>query len=392
MPRIVLKELDSDKTLSVSDVEATLGRDPACGFVVEGPNAKVVSSRHARIFFQDSSWWIEDTSRNGTILDEERLQQGQRHALKVGQLLGLGESGPRYRVLVLESRRVAETVIELPDLNAPVATTAPRQSAPSSHKPAAPPAAANLAESPTAAMRHSEAVRAGLNFEESTEPMSPSPDWLVHVVLRATSTNQRFDVRSQLVKIGRSPDCNIQIPPDQGASVSRIHCEIAIEEGGVVVRDAGSRNGTFVNGKRLESAHAAVKNDFIMLGSGGPQFAIEDLHIVKGQSPAPSLTDSGESTPVEAKRGAGRGAGSSRRAAHGSIAESQEHRRQGDGTRHESRAPQLCWCGTHRILQGRSGRHVQEKREARPHHCVGERRHHRRDRGDPPRRHAMARL
>jgi pSer/pThr/pTyr-binding forkhead associated (FHA) protein/S1-C subfamily serine protease len=276
--------------------------------VVEGPNAKVVSSRHARIFFQDSSWWIEDTSRNGTILDEERLQQGQRHALKVGQLLGLGESGPRYRVLVLESRRVAETVIELPDLNAPVATTAPRQSAPSSHKPAAPPAAANLAESPTAAMRHSEAVRAGLNFEESTEPMSPSPDWLVHVVLRATSTNQRFDVRSQLVKIGRSPDCNIQIPPDQGASVSRIHCEIAIEEGGVVVRDAGSRNGTFVNGKRLESAHAAVKNDFIMLGSGGPQFAIEDLHIVKGQSPAPSLTDSGESTPVEAKRGAGSGA------------------------------------------------------------------------------------
>ncbi|HEY8174927.1 MAG TPA: FHA domain-containing protein [Gemmatimonadaceae bacterium] len=309
MPRIVLKELESDKTLSVNDVEATLGRDPASGFVIEGPNAKVVSGRHARIFFQDSSWWIEDSSRNGTILDEERLQQGQRHALKVGQLIGLGESGPRYRVLVLESRRVAETVMELPDLNAPVAsTTAPRSSAPVSQKPPAPPpptAAANLAESPTAAMRHSEAVRAGLNLDEATEPMAPSPDWLVHVVLRATSTNQRFDVRSQAVKIGRSPDCNIQIPPEQGASVSRIHCEIAIEEGGVVVRDAGSRNGTFVNGKKLDALHPAVKGDFIMLGSGGPQFAIEDLHIVKPQAGAPSLTDSGESTPVEGKRGAG---------------------------------------------------------------------------------------
>jgi pSer/pThr/pTyr-binding forkhead associated (FHA) protein/S1-C subfamily serine protease len=313
MPRIVLKELESDKTLSVNDAEATLGRDPACGFVIEGPNAKVVSGRHARIFFQDSSWWIEDTSRNGTILDDERLQQGQRHALKVGQLIGLGESGPRYRVLALESRRVPETVMELPDLNAPVASTAPRHSAPVSQKPSAPPAAAaNLAESPTAAMRHSDAARAGLNLDEATEPMSPAPDWLVHVVLRATSTNQRFDVRSQVVKIGRSPDCNIQIPPEQGASVSRIHCEIKIEEGGVVVRDAGSRNGTFVNGKRLESAHAAVKSDFIMLGSGGPQFAIEDLHIVKGQAGAPSLTDSGESTPVEVIRGAAGAAAASR--------------------------------------------------------------------------------
>src|SRR6266568_883736 len=169
MPRIVLKELESDKTLSVSDSEATVGRDPASGFVIDGPNAKVVSARHARIFFQDDSWWIEDTSRNGTILDEERLQQGVRHALKVGQLIGLGESGPRYRVLALESRKVAETVMELPDLDTPVApTTAPRHSAPSSQKspPAPASAPATTADVRTAAMRHSEAVRAGLNLEE----------------------------------------------------------------------------------------------------------------------------------------------------------------------------------------------------------------------------------
>ena len=129
--------------------------------------------------------------------------------------------------------------------------------------------------------------------------MAPSPDWLVHVVLRATNTNQRFDVRSQTVKLGRSPDCNIQIPPEQGASVSRVHCEILIKDGGVSVRDAGSRNGTFVNGKRLDAPHPAMKNDLIMLGSGGPTFAIEDLHIVKPQS-EPQATDSVESTPVEA--------------------------------------------------------------------------------------------
>src|SRR6266850_529431 len=121
MPRIVLQDLETEKTQSVADTQATLGRDPACGFVIEGPNSKVVSGRHARIFFQDSAWWIEDTSRNGTILDEERLQPGQRHALRVGQLIGLGESGPRYRVVLLESRNIANTVLEMPDLDAPPA-------------------------------------------------------------------------------------------------------------------------------------------------------------------------------------------------------------------------------------------------------------------------------
>lgn len=311
MPRIVLKELETEKTLSVADTEATLGRDPACGFVIEGPISKVVSGRHARVFFQDSAWWIEDTSRNGTVLDDERLQTGQRHALKVGQVIGLGESGPRFRVAALESRKVAETVMELPDLNAPPpsppqspqSSTAPRQTAPSSHSPAAPapaapaPAAADIAESRTAAMRVSDAIRAGIHVEETTEPMTPAPDWLVHVVLRATSTNQRFDVRAKSVKIGRSPECNIQIPPEQGASVSRVHCEITIHEGGVTVRDVGSRNGTFVNGKRIESPHPSKKSDLIMLGSGGPTFSVEDLHIVKDQPQAEGT----EPTPPEAK-------------------------------------------------------------------------------------------
>ena len=82
-------------------------------------------------------------------------------------------------------------------------------------------------------MRRSEAQRAGLRIEEPTEPMAPSPDWLVHVVLRVTSTHQRFDVKSQTVRLGRSPDCTIQIPPEQGASVSRLHAEILVEDGGV---------------------------------------------------------------------------------------------------------------------------------------------------------------
>ena len=256
MPRIILTEQSSDKALEVSELQAVIGRDPGCAFVVEGPNSRVVSGRHARIFFQDSGWWIEDTSRNGTILDDERLQIGQRHAIRVGQLIGLGDSGPRYRVTELESRRAPEAV------------------------------GAGASEAPNAgsAARRSDALGAGRNSEERTEPSKPSPDWLVHVVLQATNTSEQHEVRGQSVTIGRSPECTIQIMPEQGASVSRTHAEIGIRDGGVMLFDLGSRNGTFLNGRRLEGAQPVVKNDLIMLGSGGPTFSVEDLHIVRASA------------------------------------------------------------------------------------------------------------
>ena len=140
MPRIVLKDIETERALSVADLEATIGRDPSSAIVIDGPKSKVVSGRHARIFFQDNAWWIEDTSRNGTVLDDERLQSGQRHAVRVGQVVGLGESGPRLRVVTLDTRKIAETVMELKTEPppAPNATTAPRQAASRVEKPPPP--------------------------------------------------------------------------------------------------------------------------------------------------------------------------------------------------------------------------------------------------------------
>jgi pSer/pThr/pTyr-binding forkhead associated (FHA) protein len=314
MPRIVLKDLETEKVQSVPEADTLIGRDPACGIFIDGPKSKVVSGRHARVFFQDNSWWIEDISRNGTVLDDERLQQKQRHALKVGQVIGLGESGPRLRVAMLESRKIAETMMELPDLDqpasgggAPKSTTAPRQAASSSFKP---PADEPSYPDNTAALRRSEAIKAGLKFEEPTEPMSPAPDWLVKVTLRNINSDQRYEVSSLVVKLGRSPDCHVQVPPELGASVSRSHAELTIEEGGVVVRDAGSRNGTFVNGQRIDAPHPAVKGDQVMLGSGGPTFAIDDLHIVKApsQEAPPGGGGGGDAgTGGSAVRGGGQG-------------------------------------------------------------------------------------
>src|SRR5687767_12169054 len=46
MARIVLKDLETEKAQSVPETEASIGRDPSCAFVVEGPKSKVVSGRH----------------------------------------------------------------------------------------------------------------------------------------------------------------------------------------------------------------------------------------------------------------------------------------------------------------------------------------------------------
>lgn len=280
MARIALKELGSERSLAVEQLEALIGRDPACGFVIEGPKSKVVSGRHARIFYQDSTWWIQDMSRNGTILDDERLQSGQRHALRQGQVIGLGESGPRLRVTTLETRNISDTMLEPAAIAASPHTTAPRPRPMGSGVPTG----VNVDDG-AAAMRKSEAMRAGLKFEEPTEPARLSGAWHLIVTLRATHSDQRFDAKATVVRIGRSPECGIRIPPEQGASVSRVHAEIAVGDTGVVVRDAGSRNGTFLNGVRIEASHALVTGDKLTLGTGGPTLQVDEMHIVKGEGP-----------------------------------------------------------------------------------------------------------
>ena len=49
--------------------------------------------------------------------------------------------------------------------------------------------------------------------------------------------------------MGRSRSCQLRLPGD--ATVSRQHCLIEMEGGGVWVQDLGSLNGTFINGEKI---------------------------------------------------------------------------------------------------------------------------------------------
>jgi pSer/pThr/pTyr-binding forkhead associated (FHA) protein len=70
-----------------------------------------------------------------------------------------------------------------------------------------------------------------------------------------------FDTFERL-RIGRSEDCEITI---DNLGVSRYHAEIVKKDGFCVVRDLRSNNGTFVNGRRIDS-HNLNDGDEISIG------------------------------------------------------------------------------------------------------------------------------
>jgi hypothetical protein len=65
------------------------------------------------------------------------------------------------------------------------------------------------------------------------------------------------------VLIGRDPECTVWLEDEYA---SRRHALIEPTKIGYVLRDEGSRNGTYVNGRRLESEHLLASGDRVRIG------------------------------------------------------------------------------------------------------------------------------
>ena len=72
------------------------------------------------------------------------------------------------------------------------------------------------------------------------------------------------------VVVGRHPESHLQLDPDQDLDVSGRHAVFARSGGRWVVRDAGSRNGTLVNGHPAHSDTVLDDTDQVRLGKDGP--------------------------------------------------------------------------------------------------------------------------
>lgn len=253
MPHLTLLEKGSGKTHRVEGAEALVGRDPACGIFVEGDAAKTASGKHARFFFDDPRWYVEDAgSRNGTYIGTRRLEPGSRHALSVGDVIGLGLTGTQLSVQEAVARAFAATLLE--------------------EAPAAPPLAGG-----TVPMRRSEAIRAGIH--------DPGAGEEVRVTIRGVQSGTKSTGQSDRVTIGRALECIIRVEGETATSVSRVHAEISVVQGKVSLRDGGSRHGTFLNGRKIDGATAVKPGDVLMLGPGGPTFTIDEAVTVAAGPP-----------------------------------------------------------------------------------------------------------
>lgn len=98
------------------------------------------------------------------------------------------------------------------------------------------------------------------------------------VSLLDTATGKHFEARGTHIRLGRGRECAIRVDGTPDLIVSRIHAELTIgAAGGLVVSDAGSRHGTFLNGARLTGPLPVRLGDRLMLGESGPELVLEGL-------------------------------------------------------------------------------------------------------------------
>ncbi len=85
------------------------------------------------------------------------------------------------------------------------------------------------------------------------------------------------------------PDSDVNFDPEVDLDASGRHAEIRSENGRYILVDAGSRNGTWLNGQRVK--HAALRaEDEIELGRGGPKLKVGALRGRPGRRRAASRT------------------------------------------------------------------------------------------------------
>jgi len=89
------------------------------------------------------------------------------------------------------------------------------------------------------------------------------------VILTGSSPGTEVHLHQEQLIIGRDLSADLRVEDDE---ISRQHAEIFREEGSWAVRDLGSRNGTRVNGEKIEGQYSLRPNDKVRVGKTELEF------------------------------------------------------------------------------------------------------------------------
>jgi len=84
------------------------------------------------------------------------------------------------------------------------------------------------------------------------------------IVVQGKPEGKIIPLQTPTFRIGRGENCHLRPNSEQ---VSREHAEFSITSDKVVVRDLGSRNGTFVNNQMLTAPYTLKDRDLIQVGA-----------------------------------------------------------------------------------------------------------------------------
>lgn len=96
--------------------------------------------------------------------------------------------------------------------------------------------------------------------------------------------------RKAYVGLGRHPLSDVRFDAERDLDVSSRHAAIVRKAEGFVVQDLGSRNGTFVNGKRITGDTPLQDGDVIGFGANGPAL---EFHMVETDDVPPTEATEG---------------------------------------------------------------------------------------------------
>jgi pSer/pThr/pTyr-binding forkhead associated (FHA) protein len=82
-------------------------------------------------------------------------------------------------------------------------------------------------------------------------------------VMHGPSAGKEIKISKAPFVIGRQDDCHLRPKSD---AISRRHCELVFGESQVIIRDLGSKNGTYVNGDRVAGDRVLKLGDHLKVG------------------------------------------------------------------------------------------------------------------------------
>ncbi|TVP77166.1 MAG: FHA domain-containing protein [Gemmatimonadales bacterium] len=99
---------------------------------------------------------------------------------------------------------------------------------------------------------------------------TPAPEARLEVLEGGRAGSRFHLVGGRSYTVGRSPRVSIPLDAEVDLDVSREHAALEPMEGGWVVRDLESRNGTWLNGRRIRDAETLADGDLLRFGAEGP--------------------------------------------------------------------------------------------------------------------------